>query len=222
MNNRIVIALFIFFCKTSYSQNIEWNTYDFDSIVSVEMPFEVYELDTIEDNQKMYQIYSGNESSNFIAQKVYLGKVYSNVEAVTLPYNDASLEKCYSKIINVFIEGFQYLDDFKYNFESSKRIKKSDLKGQKIVFTNKKGLPVLEMDIFIVNKNIYSFTYRDTDGLREIERKKFLDSITFNNQIELKQYYEKPSLFNKKIILILLSLLLVSFLIRFKSKRKSN
>ena len=216
MKFKIAIALLISFYKVSFSQNIEWNYYDFDSVVSVEMPFEVYEIDTIQDNKKMYQIYSNSNSIEFRVQKLYLGKLYSNVEAIKLPHDEDSLEKYYAEMIWVITEMIQS------ELGLSKRIEKFNLKGHKLVFNNDKGLPVHEIDLFNVNKNIYSFYYSDTNGLKESERKRFFDSVTFNNKISLKQYNEKPSLFNKKIIAILLSLLLVSFILRVRSKRKRN
>ncbi|MBL4605655.1 MAG: hypothetical protein JKY02_08370 [Flavobacteriaceae bacterium] len=216
MNIRIAIVLLIFFYKTSYSQVEEWNTYDFDSIVAIDMPFEVYEIDSIIDNRRNYQIYSENDSSKFIAQKLYLGKVYSNVESVPLPYDNNSLEKYYSDIIWMFTEGF------KYDLNHTKPINKFNLKGYKLTFNDSNGLPVHETSFFIANKNFYSFSYINTNGLNEIERKKFFDSIIFDSEIELKQYYEKTSFINKKTMLILLSVLLLSFLLRVKSKTKSN
>ncbi|MFY0629445.1 MAG: hypothetical protein JXR05_03630 [Flavobacteriaceae bacterium] len=216
MNSRVVIALFIFFCKTSYSQNIEWNTYDFDSIVSVEMPFTVYELDTIQDNRKMYQIFSNNESIEFRVQKLYLGKLYSNVETITLPHDDDSLEKLYSEMIWAITKVSQY------NLKYSKSINESNLKGYKLVFNDSEGSPIHELNLFVVNKSLYTFSYLNTNDFNEIERNLFFDSIAFNDEKELRQYPKKPFLTGKKIILALFLFLLLSFLMRFKSKRKSN
>ena len=45
---KLILALtLIFSLNTTFSQTEEWLFYDFDSIVSIEMPGEVYEWDTI-------------------------------------------------------------------------------------------------------------------------------------------------------------------------------
>ncbi len=216
MNIKVAIVLIIFFCKTSFSQTKEWSTYDFDSIVTIDMPFEVYEIDTIQDNQKIYQIYSNSDSLEFRVQKLYLGKVYSNVETIALPHNENSLEKLYSEMIWVASEITQY--DLHY----SKPINKFNLRGHKLVFNNSKGLPVHEMNTFVVNKNIYSFSYINTNGLNEIEKNLFFDSIIFDSKSELKQYYSQPYFISKKALLIIFLFLLVSFFLRFKAKKKKS
>lgn len=215
MNNRIVIIFLIFFYQTSYSQIEEWNTYDFDSIVAIDMPHEVYEIDSIIDNRRNYQIYSETDSTEYKVLKLYLGKVYSNVESAPLPYNEMSLDKYYSDIIWVFTEGIDY------NLSSRKKITKLDLKGYKLTFKDQNNILVLEMHFFIVNKNFYGFSYTNINGLNESERTLFFDSIVFNKKYELRQFPKKSS-FYKKIALGLFLLLLLSFIIRFKSKRKSN
>ncbi|MFY0604821.1 MAG: hypothetical protein JXQ93_12855 [Flavobacteriaceae bacterium] len=213
MNYKFLFALILFY-KISFSQTKKWDTYDLDSIVSIDLPFTVYEIDTINDNRKIYQIYSGNDSLEFIAQKLYLGKVYSNVEIPPLPHDHNSLEKYYSNITWLFTESS------KYDLAHTKQMNKFNLKGYKLTFNNKNDIAVNEVCFFIINKNFYSFSYTNTNGLNEFERENFFDSIIFNSESELIQYHEKPFSIGKKALIFLLLFLLLSFLLRLKSKKK--
>lgn len=95
---RKIILLFILALLTniSYSQNQEWLTYDLDSIISIEMPNEVFELDTIAQGMRMYQIFSHTENSSFIAQKALFEKENINEALSKLPYDLKSLKEQYN------------------------------------------------------------------------------------------------------------------------------
>jgi hypothetical protein len=211
-----LILLFALVYKISFSQTEEWNTYDFDSIVSIDMPFDVYETDTIQDNRKLLQMFSSNDTVSFVAQKLYLGKLYSNIETEPLPHDNKSLEKRYNDIISVFIEGFPY------ELENTKAIKYYNLKGYKLLFKNKKGLPIQEINLIIVNKYLYNFSYTNINGLKEIDKKYFFESITFNKEKELSQFIKSPYSNYKIFILTLFIILLLSFFLRLKPKNKKQ
>lgn len=216
MKIKIAIVLFFSFWEISFSQTEEWGTYDFDSIVAIDMPFEVYETDTIIDNQKIYEIYSSSDSSQFLVKKVFLGRLYSNVETIKSPHNENSLDKMYSDLIWFLTEPIESV------FNSSKAFTKNNLKGYKLLFNNDKGIPVHEIGLFIVNKNFYSFSYLNINGINEVEKNMFFDSIVFNDKYELKQYHKEPYYLNRKIVLILAFFLILSFFLRFKSKKRKQ
>lgn len=215
MNNiRFVFVILLCFYKTTFSQKKVWETYDLDSIVSIDMPFDVYELDTIQNNQKLLQIFSSNDTLEFIAQKLYLGKLYSNVETQPLPYNNKTLEESYSNIISVFAEVFPY------DLENTQAIEYNNLKGYKLLFKNKKGLPVQEMSLIIVNKNLYNFSYQNFNGLNKTDKKLFFESITFNKEKELNQFIKHQSYYYRMFFLGLIIILLLSFILRLKPRKK--
>lgn len=216
MKIKILIILIISFCKVSFSQNIEWNIYDVDSIVSVEMPYDVFEIDTIQDYKRIYQIFSSIDSVEFRVQKIYLGKIYSNIETIKLPHDEISLEKLYSDMI------WAATEINNYNFSSSKPIIISNLKGYNLIFNNNEGLPIHELYLFIVNNNLYTFSYLNSMDFNEIERNLFFNSIFFNSEKELWQYPKKPFFTIKKIIFILFIFLVISFFLRIKSQRIRN
>lgn len=98
---KITIIIILFFILKSYTQTKKWSIYDLDSVVSLEMPFTVYEIDTLIKYNKMYQIYSENDSSKFVAQKLYFGKLYANIESPILPKNEKELKKYYLNTITI-------------------------------------------------------------------------------------------------------------------------
>jgi hypothetical protein len=108
MKLKIILILVLFLSNYFFSQVKDWFAYDLDSIVSLEMPFTVYELDTIIEYNKFYQIYSDDNTSKFIVQKAYMGKLYSNIETPILPNNAKSLKKYYLEIIAILNEMIEY------------------------------------------------------------------------------------------------------------------
>ena len=212
-NTKIAIIIIFTFYFESFSQTREWATYDFDSIVSVDMPFDVYETDTIQVNRKLLQMFSSNDTISFTTQKLYLGKLYANVETEPLPHDDKSLEKRYNDIISVFIEGYPF------ELKNIEEIKYHNLKGYKLLFKNKKELPVQEINLIIVNKNLYNFSYQNINGLNESDKKNFFDSITFNNEKELSQFTKTSYSYFKIFLIALLVILFLSFFLGFKKKK---
>mgnify|MGYP003627171773 CR=1 FL=1 len=55
MRKIILLLTLVFMTNILSSQTQEWLTYELDSIISIEMPNDVFELDTIAQGIKMYQ-----------------------------------------------------------------------------------------------------------------------------------------------------------------------
>ena len=208
---KLKLLLFLSFCFISKlnSQTKEWYNYKLDSIISLDMPYDVYEVDTIIDYNKIYQIYSEEKSARFIAQKMYVGKQYSNIESLKLPINKKSLDLFYNEIINtleVMIDG---------NFDYKKRIENYSIKGYEIGFSDNQGLNIHQIRLYYLNKYVYSFSYVDEKGIDKKDKDIFFDSISFNKELELLQYPKKS--LSKKLLIGLLILLFISFAYRYKS-----
>ena len=104
---KITIILILFLIKNSYKQSEKWSIYDLDSIVCLEMPFAVYEIDTIIEYNKLYQIYSENNPSKFVVQKLSFGQLCANTEVSPLPKSAKELKKMYlnaAAILNEMIQ----------------------------------------------------------------------------------------------------------------------
>ncbi|APZ46820.1 hypothetical protein BW723_11235 [Polaribacter reichenbachii] len=213
----ILLTFFLLFLfLKSNSQTKEWQTYDLDSIVYLDLPFDVYEIDSIIDNKRYYEIYSSNDSSSFVAQKFYFDATYADEEMPTLPYNYESLKTFYLDLIWTFEEVSEYkMDDFN-------AFKLQNLTGYKVNFTDKNNVLVQQMILIYVNKNFYIFSYTDISGLKEVDKDEFFNNIHFDDTNGLKQYPNKTNTILKKIPLVLFPILFLSFILSILSKRKKR
>ncbi|MGB0891841.1 MAG: hypothetical protein ACPGUU_05775 [Flavobacteriaceae bacterium] len=209
MRIKITLIFIVFFLHNSFTQSKDWYSYDLDSVVSLDMPFDVYETDSISEYQKSLQLFSEDESTKFIAKKTYIGKRYNNIETPTLPVNKKTLNKFYLDLIDIFDV------IIKSDFDYQKKIYKNNLLGYEVCYKNKEGLRVLQIQLFYINKSLYTFSYLNSKGLSNINKENFFDSIIFNNKEKLIQY---PGMsLERKFIIGLLIILVLSFLYRLKS-----
>lgn len=209
MRIKITLIFIVFFLHNSFTQSKDWYSYDLDSIVSLDMPFDVYETDSISEYQKSLQLFSEDESTTFIAKKTYIGKRYNNIETPTLPVNKKTLNKFYLDLIDIFDV------IIKSDFDYQKKIYKNNLLGYEVCYKDKEGLRVLQIQLFYINKSLYTFSYLNSKGLSNINKENFFDSIIFNNKEKLIQY---PGMsLERKFIIGLLIILVLSFLYRLKS-----
>lgn len=216
MKIKIIVFSYFILLQNSLAQTKDWQTYDLDSIVYLDMPFDVYEVDTIINSKKYYQITSIKNLSEFVAQKHYLTSSFSREETMNLPKDYKSLKKYYLYIIWTFDE----ISEFKLN--DYKVIQKNNLKGFQIEFVNKNEILAQQMFMFLVNKKLYFFSYTNENGLNELDKNHFFKSINFNDTKHLEQYRPKPYSAYKKFLLILFCFLIVSFVLRLFSKRKKS
>jgi hypothetical protein len=84
-----------------------------------------------------------------------------------------------------------------------RKLKKTTLMGINLTIKKDIDIQVFTTNIFFVNKNLYSFSYKNEKGLNETDKNTFFSAITFNHQKKLLQYPIKSLSFIKKIILVL-------------------
>lgn len=211
MKETITIIFIFMFNININSQSNDWNYYDFDSIVSLEMPGDVFEIDSIFEYRKYYQIYSKNDSINFLVQKVDLEKKYINIENVNLPKSKKELESFY-------IENAWILDDLTEGKLNDYSLINIDiLTGLQLDFINNNKIVTTKIYLFLINNNLYSFYHTNLGGIINSDSNLFFNSITFNDQYELKQYPGKSLFSTRNIMVSLLIILVLSFIIKFKN-----
>lgn len=217
VKQKIALVLFLFSSTLSFSQE-DWNFYDIDSLVSLEMPGDVYETDTISMNRKVTLFYSVVDSTVYQVQRVFIEPTVDEVENFHLPKNKKELEELYSTLILGFIEGTDF------EFQDNKSFERNGLIGRKTYFSYKEeDLIVYEMNSIYVNKSIYSFTYYEGKGVKTDDKVRFFDSVEFDSDLELKQFPTKPfDLRNGLFWKVIGTVLILSFLLRFWSNRKKT
>lgn len=217
MNQKIALFLFLFISSFSFSQE-DWYVYDIDSLVSLDMPGEVYETDTILMNRKVTLLYSVVDSVVYQVQKVYAEALVNEVEKFELPKNKKELEDLYSALVSGILEG----SDFE--FQDKKSFERKGLVGRKTYFSMQgEDLITYEMNSIYVNKAIYSFSYFDVNGVQTDDKVRFFDSVQFEPDTELIQIPTKPFDFRNGLFWkVIGTFLILSFLLRFWSKRKKT
>lgn len=213
---KLLVIIVLFSIQHSFSQDKDWNFYDLDSIVSVEMPFVVYEIDSITENTKVYEMYSEDKSSKYLAQKLSLKNEYAKSIKNILPKNSKSLKNFYLDFVDIL-----NVDDGFY-LEYGGSIENNSLLGYRFFHKSDVGKTLYESHIFYINENLYLFSYFNENGLNENYRKKFFDSIVFVSDSDLRQYPLKKMSSIKKIAFGLMIVLIISFIIRVNSKRRKT
>lgn len=219
MRKIILILTLVLSINTLSSQNQEWLYYDLDSIISIEMPGEVFELDTIAQGMRMYQIFSHTENSTFIVQKALLEKENENEALSKLPYDLISLKEQYEELI----EGIASSNP--YQLESKELIEKETFKGYRLKFRDSLNNPTYEGEFYLLNKHLYSFYYVSVENFNKTEKDLFLNSININTDQEISQYLGKSQgfrngfLFGKYFFYILIAGAVIYFLVRRKKNK---
>lgn len=215
-NTFIVLSLFF---QLIYSQDIDWYEYDLDSIIKVDLPEEeVFELDTIMKTLPIYQIYNNIENSLFVAQKTILEKKTTNKSLSSLPYDLKSLNKYYSEVAKGMTNVIPY------DLSSENQIEKNGLNGYKIKFNDSLQNQVYEINIYLINRYLYSFTYRNIIDFEPNEKDYFLDSFIVNENIKINQYLGEPKSYKIGYLIgkYLIPMLFVGGIITFFIKRKKK
>jgi hypothetical protein len=187
MKRQFISFLLFLLPVTSLGQDEEWLFYDFDSLVSIEMPGVVYEWDTIMNEIYIYQIVSNIGNSYFTVQKTV--KQYQSEEELlkNLPHDEKSLDKTYKD----FIKGV--LNKSPYTVKSEYAISLNDFKGYKLLLQDHNELTVTDLRVFLLNKEYYSFTYFNNTDFNHTEKNYFFNSIYLNENAEISQYLGKDN-----------------------------
>jgi len=180
------ILLLILICSNNlWSQSNDFNTYELDSIISVNIPGENVKIDSLENNEYIIQIYSKIGNSEFTAQKELFVNDNINAYDSYLSYDLKSLEKQYKILVNEFI------NDSNYKLKSENLIEKDNYKGYHLKFTDSLNNSIYEIEYFLFNKNIYSFFYKNTAEFDKNDIELFFNSIKINSSKNISQFSGK-------------------------------
>lgn len=168
------------------SQNGNKTIYKFDSIVSLEVPNNYFETDTLVDGVPIHQIRFKTSTYNFIAQKVLFERDDQKESLSKLPYNYASLLDEYDRVIA------RMRNRIPYNFKSKELVEKEGFKGYNLKFTNNLDSLVYETEFYLLNKNLYTFYYASETNYNKHVKDSIFNSIAINTDNKISQYLGKP------------------------------
>lgn len=222
MKNILLLLAIVLSCNSLFGQENEWNTYELDSIISIDMPGDVYEMDTIIKGEKIYQLTSSIENSIFMAQRMLFEKNGLDKNLSKLPYDDESLEKTYDELISGITKAIPS------KLKSKEKIEKNNFKGYCLLFVDSEEKPTFEYNLYLLDKYLYSFAYSNPASFNEIEKNEFINSIVINSKYEISQFngttpgYRLGYVSGKYFIYILGIIGIIIFVIIRKRRKKTT
>jgi hypothetical protein len=182
-----LLTIIVLSLNSLFGQENEWFSYDFDSIISIDMPGNVNVIDTTMNGEKLYHLFSTIKNSVFITQKMLLEETDFDKNLSKLPYDDKSLEKTYAELITGISKAIPS------KLKSMNKVLKDNFKGYNLVFVDSLMKPIIDYNLYILDKYMYSIVYLNANDFNEIEKNKFINSITIKSKNELIQFSGKTS-----------------------------
>lgn len=183
---KYIPLFFVLFSYIASSQNSEGKTYAFDSIVSLDVPENFFEGDTLVDGVKIHQIRFKTNTYHFIAQKVLFENEDQKESLSRLPYDYTSLIDEYNRVI----ARMRYR--VPYYLKTTTLVKKEGFTGYNLKFANDLETPTYEAEFYLLNKNLYTFFYAsDTHFDKDVATELF-NSVKINTDKDISQYLGKP------------------------------
>lgn len=157
-----------------------------DSIFSIEFPTKPEAFKFSEKNEKGTAFYSNNENDSFVVMRI----IKDNGEAEfknNLP-NLKGLKSAYKKMVAVQIKAMRKKS---FIFKDSTEIKINGFTGYKITYQDENsGNQNAESILLLINGINFIATYSKINEFNEVNKNKFLNSITIDTSKELKQIAE--------------------------------
>ena len=199
------------------SQNSDWYQFDIDSIVSIQFPTsQVYELDTVINRVRLYQLRADVSNSSLSMQKLRMGRF---TEEYSLPKDSLDLMKFYDGVIKGLTNksGFQKKEDY--------LAKKGQYYGKRVELQNIEGNTLIA-EMYLLNDYLYKVLYLSDSSFNKEEQNDFMNSFVINNNAPVSQFKQEPTAFSIGFLIGKLSsyLLMIAFVIwlimRFIKSRK--
>lgn len=200
------------------SQKNVWLNYDFDSIISNKMPAEVFEIDTIMKGMRIYQVFAHTENATFIVQKSLFENESQNKELSRLPHDLEGLDKLYNETTNGIVQSIPF--DLKLN----ESIDNGTFKGYRLRFQDSLNNSTYEIELYLLNRHLYSFYYVSLGDFDYNEKDLFFNSIRINTDEKISQFlgkspsYRRGYLFAEYSLPILIIVGLIFFFVRRRKK----
>lgn len=191
-----------------------------DEFVSLDVPENFVESDTLVDGVSIRQIRFKTKSYTFIAQKVLFENEDQKTSLSRLPYNYPSLIDEYNRVVARMRYRVPYF------LKTTTLVEKEGFKGYNLKFANDIETPTYEAEFYLLNKNLYTFFYASDKSFDAEVKNALFNSVKINNKNNISQYLGKAPKYRYGYVLatyFFLSLLFVAIIIySIKAYRKKT
>jgi len=181
MKKILILCLIIISSNSLWSQKI----YEIDSIISFKIPDEDIKIDSLKNGMIQIQFHSKIGNAEYLAKKELFENDSINSFDSELPYDSKGLEKFYKTL------GTKYVKSTNLKLEYKELIEKNNFKGFHLKFTDTKNNSIYEIEYFLLNKNIYTFSYRNTTEYDKDDSYKYFNSIKIISDKNIYQFSGK-------------------------------
>jgi hypothetical protein len=172
-------------------QDVEWKTYKLDSLITIDLPEEVEQVDTFALGVGIRQVMSTTDNSIFIVQRTPFDQKLEDGTIPKMPTDLKSLDDQYK----VIIEGVtSRIPD---SLIVKDKINIGSLIAYELGFINEYNTPTFSGQLLYLNKDLYTFYHINKDKFTKSERTQFFDSININSDIITSQFSKQPHFLHK-------------------------
>ncbi|AXP80485.1 hypothetical protein CJ739_1396 [Mariniflexile rhizosphaerae] len=183
---KLSILFFVLITSILTSQNSDMISHKLDDLVSLDVPKNFVESDTLVDGVKIHQIRFKTDTYNFIVQKVLFENEDQKESLSRLPYDYASLIDEYNRVI----ARMRYR--IPYYLKSATLVEKDGFTGYNLKFVNDLDTPTYEAEFYLLNKNLYTFFYASDTQFNPDVKTELFNSIKIDTTKDISQYLGKP------------------------------
>ena len=205
MKKNISLLILVLFTSILSSQNKDRFEHKLDYVVSLDVPHDFSETDTLIDGVEVHQISFKTDTYNFIAQKVRFENDSQKASLSRLPYDYESLMGEYDGVIVAMAERIPY------RLQSKTLVKKEGFFGYDLKFSDASNNTTYETEFYLLNKYLYTFFYASETDFNQADREAIFNSIKIDTKEEISQYLGKPA--NYRIGYVIATYFFVSFIV---------
>ncbi|MDO7172241.1 hypothetical protein [Mariniflexile sp. AS56] len=182
----LFIYFFVLITVTITAQNHAKFSHKLDDFISLDVPKNFVESETLVDGLKIHQISFKTDAYSFIVQKVLFENEDQKQSLSRLPYDYTSLIDEYNRVI----ARMRYR--VPYYLKTTTLVKKEGFTGYNLKFANDLETPTYEAEFYLLNKNLYTFFYASDTQFNPDIKTELFKSVKINNKKDISQYLGKP------------------------------
>jgi hypothetical protein len=183
---KLFILFFVLTTGIVSAQNSEMFSHKLDDLVSLNVPKNFVESDTLVDGVKIHQIRFKTDSYNFIVQKVLFENEDQKESLSKLPYDYTSLIEEYNRVIAIMRYRVPYY------LKTKTLVKKEGFTGYNLKYENDLQMSTYEAEFYLLNKNLYTFFYASDTQFDPAVKTELFNSVKINTNKDISQYLGKP------------------------------